>query len=114
MGEVLDAQLTAQTVWRAGIPPHYPTGALDPQIAIIRQFLQRPRWRFPHLTRMNSCWPYWRGDRLVDRADPGAAEPAVGAGTFWAVPQARGAPRLSFGGAAGSPEVGPRQERAET
>ena len=44
---------------------------------------------------------------MVDRADPGAAEPAVGAGTFWAVPQARGAPRLSFGGAAGSPEVGP-------
>jgi len=49
-----DKRLTAQTASRASIPAHYSTGALDPQIAVIRQYLQRRRWTFRNLSRMNN------------------------------------------------------------
>ncbi len=48
-----DAQMTAQTAWRKKIPAHYSTGALDPKIAEVRQMLERRRWTFRNLTRMN-------------------------------------------------------------
>ena len=48
-----DAQLTAQTAWRKTIPAHYSTGALDPKITEVRQMLERRRWTFRNLTRMN-------------------------------------------------------------
>jgi hypothetical protein len=48
-----DKQMTAQTSWRADVPPHYSTGALDPKIADVRQMLERRRWTFRNLTRMN-------------------------------------------------------------
>ena len=48
-----DAQMTAQTAWRKKIPAHYSTGALDPKIADVRQMLERRRWTFRNLSRMN-------------------------------------------------------------
>jgi hypothetical protein len=30
-----DAQMTAQTARRSSMPPHYSTGALDPQLAVV-------------------------------------------------------------------------------
>jgi len=49
-----DKQLTAQNARRASIPPHYSTGALDPQIAVVRQFLERRRWTFRNKARMDA------------------------------------------------------------
>lgn len=48
-----DAQMTAQTAWRKNVPAHYSTGALDPKIAEVRQMLERRRWTFRNLARMN-------------------------------------------------------------
>lgn len=48
-----DEQLGAQTAWRDQVPAHYSTGALDPKLADIRQMLERRRWTFRNLTRMN-------------------------------------------------------------
>jgi hypothetical protein len=48
-----DKQMSAQTLWRADVPAHYSTGALDPKLADIRQHLERRRWTFRNLTRMN-------------------------------------------------------------
>jgi hypothetical protein len=36
------------------MPPHYSTGALDPHIAAVRQQLERRRWTFRNLPRMNA------------------------------------------------------------
>lgn len=49
-----DRQMTEQTARRASMPPHYSTGALDPQIAAVRQQLERRRWTFRNLSRMNA------------------------------------------------------------
>jgi hypothetical protein len=49
-----DRQLTAQTGRRAGMAPHYSTGALDPHIAVVRQLLERRAWTFRNLARMNA------------------------------------------------------------
>lgn len=49
-----DRQMTEQTARRSSMPPHYSTGALDPQIAVIRQQLARRRWTFRNLPRMNA------------------------------------------------------------
>lgn len=48
-----DRQLTEQTDRRASTPAHYSTGTLDPQIALVRQLLERRRWTFRNLARMN-------------------------------------------------------------
>jgi hypothetical protein len=48
-----DKQMMTQTAWRADVPPHYSTGALDPKIADVRQMLERRRWTFRNFTRMN-------------------------------------------------------------
>jgi len=48
-----DAQMTAQTSRRATMPPHYSTGALDPQLAVVREMLERRAWTFRNLARMN-------------------------------------------------------------
>ena len=49
-----DADMTVQTARRASMPPHYSTGALDPHIAAVRQQLERRRWTFRNLPRMNA------------------------------------------------------------
>jgi hypothetical protein len=49
-----DRQMTAQTGRRATAPPHYSTGALDPQIAVVRQLIERRVWTFRNLARMNA------------------------------------------------------------
>lgn len=49
-----DKQMTAQTARRAQLPSHYSTGALDPQIELIRRQLERRRWTFRNLDRMNA------------------------------------------------------------
>jgi hypothetical protein len=36
------------------MPPHYSTGALDPQIAVVRQLLERRAWTFRNLARLNA------------------------------------------------------------
>jgi hypothetical protein len=46
--------MAAQTARRASMPPHYSTGALDPHIAAVRQQLERRRWTFRNLPRMNA------------------------------------------------------------
>lgn len=46
--------MTEQTARRASMPPHFSTGALDPQIATVRQQLERRRWTFRNLPRMNA------------------------------------------------------------
>jgi hypothetical protein len=48
-----DAQMTAQTSRRATMPPQYSTGALDPQLAVAREMLERRAWTFRNLARMN-------------------------------------------------------------
>lgn len=48
-----DEQMCSQTQWRDAVPAHYSTGALDPKLGDIRQHLQRRRWTFRNLTRMN-------------------------------------------------------------
>jgi hypothetical protein len=49
-----DKQITVQTSRRSSMPAHYSTGALDPKIAIVRQQLERRRWTFRNLARMNA------------------------------------------------------------
>ena len=49
-----DKRLSAQTAWRAGIPAHYSTGALDPKLAVVRQHLRSRRWTFRNMSRMNN------------------------------------------------------------
>jgi hypothetical protein len=49
-----DRQMTAQTARRSTMPPHYSTGALDPHIAVVRHMLERRRWTFRNLARMNT------------------------------------------------------------
>jgi hypothetical protein len=49
-----DEQMSEQTARRASMPPHYSTGALDPHIAAVRQQLERRRWTFRNLPRMNA------------------------------------------------------------
>jgi len=49
-----DRRLTAQTAARASIPAHYSTGALDPQIAVLRQYLRPRRWTLRNLSRTNN------------------------------------------------------------
>jgi hypothetical protein len=49
-----DEQMGEQTPRRASMPPHYSTGALDPHLAAVRQQLERRRWTFRNLPRMNA------------------------------------------------------------
>ena len=49
-----DAQMSEQTRRRPDSPPHFSTGALDPQIAVVRQQIERRRWTFRNLPRMNA------------------------------------------------------------
>lgn len=65
-----DDQLVAQTAWRDQVPAHYSTGALDPKLADIRQLLERRRWSFRNLSRMNQLLDLVRlhGNRLDDPA----------------------------------------------
>jgi len=49
-----DEQMMIQTARRPTMPPHYSTGALDPQIAVVRQMLERRAWTFRNLPRMNA------------------------------------------------------------
>jgi Transposase, Mutator family len=66
-----DKQLTAQTSWRAGIPAHYSTGALDPKLAVVRQYLRSRRWTFRNMSRMNNLLGLMR--LHINRRDqPGA------------------------------------------
>ena len=66
-----DDQLVAQTAWRDQVPAHYSTGALDPKLADIRQMLERRRWTFRNVSRMNQLLDLVR--LHVNRLDdPGA------------------------------------------
>lgn len=49
-----DRQMAEQTARRSTMPAHYSTGALDPQIAVVRQLLERRRWTFRNRARMNA------------------------------------------------------------